>query len=54
MSKERILKQNADKYFFGDRPTKDFFEAFKRKTEPKSKVIFVSSVAFILSTSCII
>ena len=35
------MKQSADKYFFGDRPTKDFFEAFiKRKTEPKSKVIF--------------
>ena len=40
MAKERILKENGDKYFFGDRPTKEFFESFKRKTDPSSKVIF--------------
>ena len=40
MAKEKILKQNADKYFFGDRPTKEFFEIFKRKTDPSSKLIF--------------
>ena len=38
--KERILKENTDKHFFGDRPTKEFFENFKRKTNPESKVIF--------------
>ena len=40
LAKEKILKQNADKYFFGDRPTKEFFEVFKRKTDPGSKTIF--------------
>ena len=40
LSKEKILKQNADKYFFGDRPSKEFFEVFKRKTDPNSKIIF--------------
>ena len=40
MSKEKILKQNADKLFFGDRPTKEFFETFKRRTDPNSKLIF--------------
>ena len=40
MSKEKILKHNVDKYFFGDRPSKEFFETFKRKTDPGSKVIF--------------
>ena len=40
LSKEKILKENADKYFFGDRPTKKFFEVFKRKTDPGSKIIF--------------
>ena len=40
ISKEKILKENTEKYFFGDRPTKKFFEVFKRKTDPSSKVIF--------------
>ena len=39
-AKEKILKHNANEYFFGDRPTKQFFENFKRKTDPSSKVIF--------------
>ena len=39
-AKEKILKDKADKYFFGDRPSKEFFENFKRRTDPSSKVIF--------------
>ena len=40
MAKERILKDKTEKYFFGDRPTKEFFENFKRKSDPNSKLIF--------------
>ena len=40
IAKEKILKENANKYFFGNRPTKEFFDNFKRKTNPNSKIIY--------------
>ena len=39
-TKEKILREKANKYFLGDRPTKDFFETFKRKSDPNTKMIF--------------
>ena len=40
INKDKIFRQNAEKCFFGDIPTKEFFEIFKRKSNPKSKMIF--------------
>ena len=40
LAKQKILKDNAEKCFFGDRPTKEFFEIFMRKSDPKAKIIF--------------
>ena len=41
ISKEKILHENADKFLMGDRPSKDFFDMFKRKSDPRLRTILV-------------
>ena len=38
--KERLFKDDVNKFLFGDSPTKEFFETFKRRTDPSSKFIY--------------
>ena len=38
-SKEKFFKENVGKFLNGDCPTQEFFQTFKRKTDPNSKII---------------
>ena len=38
--KEKLFKEDVNKFLFGDSPTKEFFETFKRRTDPSSKFIY--------------
>ena len=38
--KEKLFKEGVNKFLFGDSPTKEFFDTFKRRTNPDSKIIY--------------
>ena len=40
IAKEKMFKEEVNKFLVGDSPTKEFFDRFKRKSDPGSKLIY--------------